>query len=307
MALSCGLKLFNLKPLQIHYYQTLKSVKLHNKTSRINFSVSAVMNKFDSHLHVWASEEEQQHFPYSIQVGSTEPAMAGNAEVLLGQMESAGVKGCLIVQPANHLFDHSYVSYVMDSYPGKFVGCLLADPTEDGGGVEELERLVTQEGYKAVRFNPYLWPNQEPMTNEVGKKMYAKAGELGVPVGYMTFQGLLNHADEIEQLLEEFPDTKVMMDHMGFCKARDPDSEEWQRLFSFAKYPQVYIKLSAFFRISQDDPPYKDYVPTYADVIPCVRKLVDVFGAERLMWGSDFPWVTEQCGYVRAWELLDEW
>jgi predicted TIM-barrel fold metal-dependent hydrolase len=48
---------------------------------------------------------------------------------------------------------------VLQKYPSKFVGCCLADPTDGGGGVKELQRLVEDEGYRAVRFNPYLWPS----------------------------------------------------------------------------------------------------------------------------------------------------
>jgi hypothetical protein len=39
------------------------------------------------------------------------------------------VSGALVVQPANHQWDHSYVSSVLAAHPTKFVGCLLADPT----------------------------------------------------------------------------------------------------------------------------------------------------------------------------------
>lgn len=63
-------------------------------------------------------------------------------------LQEAGVHGAVMVQPANHKFDHSYVSGVMSRYPGRFVGCLLADPTDGGGGVPELDRLITQEGYR---------------------------------------------------------------------------------------------------------------------------------------------------------------
>ena len=31
-----------------------------------------------------------------------------------------------------------------------------------------------------------------------------------------------------------------------------------------------------------------------------VKQLVEAFGADRLMWGSDFPFVVEQCGYTKA-------
>jgi hypothetical protein len=36
-----------------------------------------------------------------------------------------------------------------------------------GGGAAEVERLHRQHGFRAVRFNPYLWPEGEKMTNEV--------------------------------------------------------------------------------------------------------------------------------------------
>ena len=40
--------------------------------------------------------------------------------------------------------------------------------------MEELTRLVKEERYSAVRFNPYLWPEDEKMTNERGRAMYAE-------------------------------------------------------------------------------------------------------------------------------------
>jgi hypothetical protein len=55
---------------------------------------------------------------------------AGHAEILLGAMEDAGVAGALIIQPGNHGFDHSYVTSVLQAHPDKFVGMLLANPTE---------------------------------------------------------------------------------------------------------------------------------------------------------------------------------
>lgn len=73
------------------------------------------------------------------------------------------------MQPGNHLYDHSYVTSVLQQHSDTFVGCLLADPTPGGGGAAALEQLVTQHGYRAVRFNPYLWPQGESMANEVGQ------------------------------------------------------------------------------------------------------------------------------------------
>lgn len=74
---------------------------------------------------------------------------------------------------------------------------------------------------------------------QVGRAMYAKAGQLGLPVSHMPFKGFLLHVDEIEQLLMEYPDTKAIIDHLGFCNCSDLQSKVWQRLLELAKYPQV--------------------------------------------------------------------
>lgn len=64
-------------------------------------------------------------------------------------------------------------------------------------------------------------------------------------MGHMPFKGLLLHIDDIRALATEYPATKVIIDHMGFCKADNPDSDEWQALLGLAEMPQVYVKVSA--------------------------------------------------------------
>jgi predicted TIM-barrel fold metal-dependent hydrolase len=57
----------------------------------------------------------------------------------------------------------------------------------------------------------------------------------------------------------------------------------------------VHVKVSALFRASAEPPPHKDLQPR-------VRQLLESYGARRLMWGSDFPFVLlggqERNGYA---------
>ncbi|XP_027350017.1 uncharacterized protein LOC113861414 [Abrus precatorius] len=255
-------------------------------TVRMAFNDSKVI---DSHLHVWASPQEAGKFPYS---PGQEPNLPGNADFLLQCMEEAGVDGALIVQPINHKFDHSYVTSVLKKYPTKFVGCCLANPADDGSGLEQFEHHVVKDGYCAVRFNPYLWPPGEKMTNEVGKAIFQRAGQLNVPVGFMCMKGLDLHISEIEQLCTEFPSTVVLLDHLAFCKPPINDEEGlvFSQLLNLSRFPQVYVKFSAFFRVSRAPFPY-------LDLSPLLSQLVSRFGANRVMWGSDFPFVVAECGY----------
>uniref|UniRef100_A0A0D6R5H5 Amidohydrolase-related domain-containing protein n=1 Tax=Araucaria cunninghamii TaxID=56994 RepID=A0A0D6R5H5_ARACU len=133
------------------------------------------------------------------------------------------------------------------------------------------------------------------MTNEIGKAMFAKSGELGVPIGFMCFKGLLLHIADIEELCTQFPSTTVIIDHFGFCKPplNELENEAWSRLLGLSKFPQVYVKVSASFRVSRKPYPY-------ADISNLLSDLISTFGAKRLMWGSDFPFVVKECGYKKA-------
>ncbi|KAK9934324.1 hypothetical protein M0R45_021473 [Rubus argutus] len=251
----------------------------------------------DSHLHVWASPQEAaDKYPY---FPGQEPTLPGDVALLLQSMEEAGVDGALIVQPINHKFDHSLVASVLKKYPSKFVGCCLANPAEDGSGVKQLENLILKDNFCAVRFNPYLWPSGQQMTNEVGKAMFSKAGELGVPVGFMCMKGLSVHISEIEELCTEFPSTLVLLDHLAFCKPpiNDEENQAFTALLKLSRFPQVYVKFSALFRVSRMPFPYEDLSNTLSQV-------VSSFGANRVMWGSDFPFVVAECGYKGAKEAV---
>jgi predicted TIM-barrel fold metal-dependent hydrolase len=93
------------------------------------------------------------------------------------------------------------------------------------------------------------------MSNVVGMALYSRAGELGMPVGFMCFKGLKLHFDEIvevretdnkilrltlQQLLRASPQTAAIIDHWGFFR-RDGEADEdsWEKLLLLSEFPQV--------------------------------------------------------------------
>ncbi|KAL1211108.1 hypothetical protein V5N11_008567 [Cardamine amara subsp. amara] len=275
---------------------SVRTVKMAAIAGSESETTSFTSRVIDSHLHIWASPQEAATYPY---FPGQEPTLTGDVDFLLKNMKEARVDGALIVQPINHKFDHSLVTSVLKKYPSKFVGCCLANPADDGSGIKQLENLVLESNYRAVRFNPYLWPSGQKMTNAVGKAMFSKAGELGVPVGFMCMKGLDLHIAEIEELCTEFPKTVVLLDHAGFCKV--PENGEaklaYTQLMKLSRFPQVYVKFSALFRISRTGFPYQD-------LSPLLSQLVSNFGANHVMWGSDFPFVVLECEYTEAKEAV---
>jgi len=259
------------------------------------FSSSAfamTTNIIDSHLHVWASSKESASFPYAD--GQDPPASLADAaskSALLEKMNIAGVDGSLIVQPINHKFDHTYVISAIKEHPDKFKGMLLHDPSlPSEEAVSQLEQLVLK-GFVGVRFNPYLWPSKddgwEYMSEGAGLAVYKRCGELHMPVGVMCFKGLQLHLDDVTRLLEKSPETTLVLDHFGFTSFSDDGKAAFQDLLKLAKYRQVVVKISALFRLGDSSPYEKVRQERF-------EPLLEAFGADRLMFGTDFPFVLEQ-------------
>ena len=222
---------------------------------------------------------------------------------LLMEMDANGVDGALIVQPINHKFDHSYVTDAMKSNPGRLKGMLLHDPSlSEEEAVETLENLALT-GFVGVRFNPYLWPKVgdqkwAAMSDGPGLAVYKRCAELHMPVGIMCFQGLDLHYDDILALLDKSPNTIMILDHFGFTSVGNDDN--FEKLLEMSKFPQVYVKISALFRLGDEFP------------FDRVRRerflpLLKAFGARRLMYGSDFPFVLEQREAYGMVKLVSSW
>lgn len=259
----------------------------------------------DSHLHVWANTAETADgFGYAQDPPDTLRDKACTA-ALIGQMDAHGVDRALIVQPINHKFDHSYVLHAMTQHPDRFKGMLLHDPSLPADqAVTRLEELALK-GFCGVRFNPYLWPQVgdsawSPMSQGAGLAVYQRCAELNMPVGVMCFQGLQLHYDDILQLIAKSPGTVLILDHFGFTSL-DKQDEVFDKLLALAKYPNVYVKISALFRLGDASPTFdqvkeKRFLP-----------LLKAFRADRLMYGSDFPFVLEQPQGYGMVDIVKSW
>lgn len=260
----------------------------------VSTSSSAAMGSrrvIDSAIHLWSIGAEP--FPWAAPPPANLASSATPAAFMAAAKE-AGVAGALVVQPANHMYDHSYVTKALKEAPDFFRGMGLANPgLPSAEAVAALEQLHAA-GFVGVRFNAGNFEAGGGLTSEVGRALYKRAGELRMPVGVMAFKGLSSFVSSLRTLCDEYPSTQLVVDHLGFFRqpaiggqlgdAAANDEEAWAGLLSLAKYPQVYVKVSALFRTSAEAPPHLDLQPR-------VRALLQAFGADRLMWGSDYPFV----------------
>lgn len=84
-------------------------------------------------------------------------------------------------------------------------------------------------------------------------------------------------------LVRDFPSQSFVLDHLGKPEIHpDGPSSQWEKnIRELSGYENVYAKLSGLYTL---DPSYRQ-----EKIIPYVEIMAEAFGAERLMFGSDWP------------------
>ena len=260
----------------------------------------------DAHLHVWPDEWPEDELdsvlpPKDLRKIASSQAMVSAAAGVVGgalivahnfawtpkvQLSVPSIDSAATITPTT--YDHSYIINALMIYPNFYRGMCLADPSLDQAAAVSVLDWHHKQGFVGVRFNPYTFADNN-MNSEVARALFAHAGELGMPVGFMCFKGLQLHLDDIEGLMISSPKTTVILDHFGFFRQSPTpggvnDEAAWSKLLTLKKYPQLHVKLSAFHRVSAGPWPFTDLAPR-------VQQLVQAFSSKRLLWGSDFPYV----------------
>lgn len=115
---------------------------------------------------------------------------------------------------------------------------------------------------------------------KVREALRAMAGE-GVPIDFLTHP---RHLPHVLAVLEELPTLKAVVDHISKPPIASGRLDPWRgHIARLAALPQVYCKLSGL--ITEAD--HRAW--RARDLAPFVRHAFDVFGPERVMFGSDWP------------------
>ncbi len=108
-------------------------------------------------------------------------------------------------------------------------------------------------------------------------------------------------------ILERFPNLRVLISHLGLpatvCSApsRELARSRLTEVISLAAFPGVRIKLSGFYAIAQPG-----YAYPHLAAWPYVISILEVFGSNRLLWGSDFSPSFEHLSFQQTFSLFDE-
>jgi predicted TIM-barrel fold metal-dependent hydrolase len=225
----------------------------------------------DTHLHCFAGKNDAK-FPYHPDA-PYQPAEAATPEHLLKCMADAGVDYAIVVHPEPYQDDHRYLEHCLAIGKGKLKGTCLFFAGRDGNAakMKDLAKAVPLVAGRIHAYNPdRLPPFGQPELRELWKQL----SELGLAV-QLHFEP--RYAKGFEPLIQEFKDTRVLVDHLG--RPFQGTAKEHAVVLGWAKYAHVVMKLSSV-------PDNRQY--PHRDPQPVVKQLTEAFGADRLMYGGGF-------------------
>jgi len=141
-----------------------------------------------------------------------------------------------------------------------------------------------------------------PMLQGLAQDDWILRPEIRPAITAMTDEGLsfdalvfTRHLPSIVALAKAFPSLAIVIDHAAKPPFATPaDMTSWRaRILDAARCPNIACKLSGLFT---ELAPGQDQ----AEIAPSADHLLSVFGAERLMWGSDWP-VVDLAGSYATW------
>jgi predicted TIM-barrel fold metal-dependent hydrolase len=208
------------------------------------------------------------------------PASA-NGEEMVAAMDSVGVDAAIIVSTFNlYRFDPSYALEVYARWPERFRVVKpidVSDPAID----EVVADWAGTKGAVGVRLMLRDEIPSDPADPRVNRA-FAAAGRHGLPVNFLCWGRL----DDGTELVRRNPDTVIVIDHLGLLQPNEPPvlADPWAdlpKLLALAAYPNVRVKISGACTLSRMGYPYDDI---WAPVL----RIIDAFGVDRCMWGTDW-------------------
>lgn len=253
------------------------------------------MTKIDAHQHFW-------HFDPVRDSWITEEMAVIRRDFLPQDLEPVlqqhGFDGCVVVQadesPAENLFllaqarNHDFIKGMVGWAD------LWAKDVDD-----QLAALVQYPKLKG--FRNVLQGAADPalMLQPAFKRGLRQLSRFNFTYDILLYANQLKY---IPELVAAFPDQPFVLDHLAKPAIKAGDIADWRReMQAVAAHENVYCKVSGL--VTEAD--WNHWQP--ADFRPYLDTVVEAFGPERLIYGSDWPVCLVAASYTRMLGLVQDY
>ena len=200
---------------------------------------------------------------------------------MVAAMDDVGVDGSLLVSPFTmYEYDASYALEVFGKHPTRFRLIKPVDPS-DPAVAETIAEWARTEGAVAIRVMLNRFDSEDAADGGLNRVL-AAAAEHSLPVNLLPWGRLA----QTRELAARNPDTSLVIDHLGLQQPFEPPAPpdpfaELPEVLALSELPNVNIKISGACTLSHEPFPYND-------IWEPVLSIIEAFGLDRCMWGTDW-------------------
>lgn len=261
------------------------------------------MVRVDAHSHIWALKRGDYDWLDPKTPTFAPIAQDFGADALGQRLQAAGISCAVVVQAAPTEAETLWLLGQADNAPHIAAIVGWADMT-DPGFAARVKALSEAPALRGIR----------PMLQDLSPDWILHAPAPGwadalIDAG-LCFDALVRpaHLAALAQVLVQNPDLPVVIDHAAKPALSAPDNDPRHQMWRdgmarLSSETQAFCKISGL--LTEMAPAN---LPRARDVLfPLLDQLLEWFGADRLMWGSDWP-VLRLAGTYADWQRLSaEW
>ena len=268
-------------------------------------TLGPALRVIDAQVHLWEPDSPSRPWKKLLTPrrggGWDDPV---TADVAIAAMDAVGVDALVAVVPTLY-DDANYALEASRRFPERiFVVPHISMKTPGLDSV--IETYAAQPEVVALRVSMGLTDHRDFERYRQGQyaALFTAAERVGLPI-MLWVSGNLAEAGPIAR---DYPHLQFVIDHMGMLQPPrvDPGAAPFASLpdlLALAALPNIAVKLSGVPSLSVGPYPFSDLWPT-------LHQVFRAFGAERLMWGSDFTQkrtlhsYADALGYIRDTDQL---
>jgi L-fuconolactonase len=236
---------------------------------------------FDSHAHI--NTADVAHYPVAPVDGHLPPTALTDpfpADALIAAMDAGGVARALVVQRSHvYGYDNSYILDMAAAHPARIRPLCVIDGRAENAAQHSRDCL--DRGSVGIRFmEPEKGGGLDWLASDhacdAWAAMVAAGGSIRVHLFRWNRAGGL---DVIAERLRAMPETVLVLDHLSNIDPAQGDHGVDDSLRSLADHPTTHLMLSMI--------NLKRWAADGVEAAPVIERVVALFGADRIMWGSD--------------------
>ena len=262
----------------------------------------------DTHTHAWAPPSHERPWvnePLCRSLDNLTVPLIYEGTELLEDMDETGIEEAVVVgYPITDWRDNSYLCDLVRNHD-RLYGIATLDPFAENAAtdLQQIMAIPRMLGFRLATACPYeeMWEGYDPavrwLLDALEEREYWQAAMETGAIVQLAFPH--QQIDQITKLINTYPKMTYLVDHFAHASPNtDTDEGTFAEFMQLASHSNVYVKLSGIAHCSKDPYPF-------TDMHHIVRSLVESFSRENIIWGSDFPNISDVTSYKRSLTWLE--